>query len=338
MIVRSSFGWASPYWNADPRKVFGDDFQCIYEGSIWNAAGLRERLEAEAQRPEFFLLGNFSHDRAALVKTCLEMGINHTHWEDGFFPHYETQHLDPVGFCWESSLPRMIFLKCADGQRERAQKARAAWLGRPSGALPAAVRKPFVLWPLQLLGDQVNRCDMNVRDWSGLIRDFRRRLPDEFQLVLKEHPLSAATDLVGVEEVLRECPNTIVAPRGSSLSAILRECRAVAGANSSVLYEARLMHHVPVFAYGRSWFTNHPELFQPLAVGTESGLPHEDWLENPGALRTEYLEGYTNWFLAQLLTRQIDRRELRGAEELRQAVWRLSHEAYRGYGDEVFAE
>jgi hypothetical protein len=114
----------------------------------------------------------------------------------------------------------------------------------------------------------------------------------------------------------------------------------VAGANSSVLYEARLMHHKPAYAYSRSWFSNHPELFIPLVPSRDSApvlpLPRLDWLECPSRVRTEALDDYTDWFLAQLLARQIDRRQFTAPALLRKAVWRLSDHAYRAHGEAIF--
>jgi hypothetical protein len=340
MIVRETYAWANPYGNADPEKLSHGHWRDLYGKQLWKAAELAEHLARTRESPEIFLLGNFSPDRTAFVALCRERRINFAHWEDGFFPHYWTQHLDPLGFCWESSLPGMVFRCCSDRQRERARAARAAWLARPAGELPPGVRKPFVVWPLQLIGDQVNRCDLNVPDWTGLLRDFRARLPATFQLVLKPHPLGRPVDVNGLDAVVAELPDTTMVPHGSDLTRLLRECHAVAGANSSVLYEARLMHHKPAYAYSRSWFTNHPEVVIPVertpSPGRAPELPRLEWLENPALLRTDFLDDYTDWFLAQLLARQIDRRQFTEAAQHREAVRRLSDQSYREHGEAIF--
>ncbi len=340
MIVRDTYAWASPYGNSDPRKLYSSHFRDLYERQLWSAAEFRELLASRPEWPEIMLLSNFSPDRGALVELCRERGINVTHSEDGFFPHYETQHVDPLGFCWESSLPQTVFRHCSDGQRQRAAMAREAWLRRPERELPPGVRKPFVLWPLQLLGDQVNKHDLHLRDWAPLLRDFRARLPAEFQLVLKTHPRAAAVDHAGLDVLVHELPNLLLVPRGADLTTLLRECHAVAGSNSGVLYEARLMHHKPAYAYGRSWFTGHGELFVPLPrppdfAGAPS-LPHLDWLEKPARLRTERLDDYTDWFLAQLLARQIDPGPFTEPRQYKDAVWRLSYHAYLAHGEAIF--
>jgi len=140
--------------------------------------------------------------------------------------------------------------------------------------------------------------------------------------------------------LVQELPHMLILPRGADLHALLRECSAVAGANSTVLYEARLMHHKPAYAYSRSWFTNHPDVVVPLALpknaSVASGLPHLDWLENPSLLRTEYLDDYTDWFLAQLLARQIDHRQFTDPALHRAAIWRLSDQSYRAHGEAIF--
>ena len=85
----------------------------------------------------------------------------------------------------------------------------------------------------------------------------------------------------GIAALCNEMPNTVRVPRDADLTALLRECNAVAGVNSSVLYEARLMHRKPAYAYGRSWFTNHEDLFVPLSAGVCTSLPRQEWIERP---------------------------------------------------------
>lgn len=339
MIARHTYAWASPYCNADPEKLCGPHLHNQFGRQIGRAADLAKHLAEGAEPPEILFLHNFSPDRKAFIALCRERGINFAHWEDGFFPHYETQHLDPVGFCWESSLPGMAFRGCSDRQRIRARAAREAWLARPAKELPPEVRKPFVLWPLQLIGDQVNRFDLDVPDWTELLRHFRALLPPEFQLVLKSHPRARPKDTAGLDALLPELPHTIMLPR-ADLPALLRECHTAVGANSSVLYEARLMHRKPVYAYSRGWFTNHSDLVVPIARlnGTvpSNTLPHLDWLEHPSLLRTGHLDDYADWFLAQLLARQIDRRQYTDPGQHRAAIWRLSDQSYQEHGESIF--
>ena len=143
--------------------------------------------------------------------------------------------------------------------------------------------------------------------------DFRRHLlsypylPEVMLARVKDHPRSLPEDTLGISEMLREIPNSQFVPRGASLPALLRECSAVAGANSTVMYEARLLHRKPVYAYARSWFTNHEELFTPLRLDERNELPRFDRVEDSRLMQNERLDAYADWFLAQLLARQIRR-------------------------------
>jgi hypothetical protein len=246
-------------------------------------------------------------------------------------------HADPLGFCWESSLPRMVFRSCTDRQRLRAREIREAWLAFERKELPPMIRKPFVLWPLQLTGDQVNHWDLRLEDWTGLIRHFRECLPDGFQLVLKEHPRSKPHDHRGVAELARELPETVLLPHGFDLKTLLAECSAVAGANSSVLHEARLMFHKPACVYARSWFTNHEELFIPMRQHHVREPNRFEFVEDNRLLRTERLDDYTDWFLAQLLARQIDRETAVNPQEFKERVYRLSYQSFIQHGEDIFA-
>jgi hypothetical protein len=285
------------------------------------------------------LIWNFCDIRGAILGLCQEYGINVVWWEDGFFPHYETLHFDPLGFCWESSLSRMIFRQCSDRQKQKAHQAREIWLAVPPKELPANVKKPFVLWPLQLINDIVNQWDLGLRDWTELLGHFRACLPSSIQLVLKDHPYSTARDTEGIDKLLPQLRNTIRVPREADLTVLLRECNAVAGANSSVLYEARLMHHKPVYAYGRSWFTNHDELFLPLRCGRVSPLPRQDWIEDPQRIRTKRLDDYSDWFLAQLLGRQLDSKVATTDPILMQEkIRRLSYRSFLEHGEAIFED
>jgi len=336
MRVPVSYVWSNPYFNSSAEK-YRKHLHDLWGKCILSEADMRRYLSQMKERPDIMLLWGFCTERAGVVGLCREHGINVAIWEDGFFPHYDTIHFDPLGFCWESSLPRMIFRGCSGRQRERARQARAAWLAKPVKELPPEIRPPFVLWPLQLVSDKVNEWDLRLTDWTGLIRHFRSCLPAHIQLVLKDHPLSSPKDVVGIDQLVSELPNTIHLPKGFSLPDLLRECRAVAGANSSVLYEARLMHHKPTYVYARSWFTNHDELFVPVNRDFLSKLPREDWMEKPSAMRTERLDDYTDWFLAQLLSRQLDSKiAAEDSLQFRTQVGRLSYHSYLEHGDAIF--
>jgi hypothetical protein len=336
MIVRDTYCWTNPYVNGWIHGFYAQHFRDLYGTRVFTEAHFRELL-TRVEQPEYMLKWCFDSDRAAMVSICRELGINVAFGEDGFFPHYSTIHVDPLGFCWESSLTRQVFRGTTDAQRTRAQGARAEWLRRPEKELPASVKAPYVFWPLQLVHDQVNEWDLRLTDWSGLIQHFRAALPSEFHLVLKQHPMSKDKDIVGLAAVVQELPRTLLLSKEASLPALLRRARGVAGVNSSVLYEARLMHHKPTWCYGRSWFTNHRDLFMPVVLHDQRPLPRLDWLEDPKRMRTPWLDDYADWFLAQLLARQIDHQSAeRSPTDFKRHIARLSWHSFRDHGDAIF--
>lgn len=327
---------SNPYGNSAAEN-YRNHFRDLPGKSITCEWDFRRFLAATRERPDIMLFWGFVTERSALLGLCREHGINTATWEDGFFPHYGTIHVDPLGFCWESSLSRMVFRGCSAHSREVAREVRAVWLERPAGPLPAEVRPPFAFWPLQLIGDKVNDWDLRLTDWSGLIRHFRAKLPAHFQLVLKDHPLSAAKDVAGLDQLLTELPNTIRVAKEASLPTLLRECAAVGGANSSVLYEARLIHHKPTYTYARSWFTNHDEIFMPVSREFSGHLPRLEWVEKPATMRMARLDDYTDWFLAQLLGRQIGgKTAMEDPDLFRAHVGRLSYQSYLEKGESIF--
>ncbi|HZR21069.1 MAG TPA: hypothetical protein VFE51_27555 [Verrucomicrobiae bacterium] len=338
-VARGTFAFSSPYDVCWLAHYYGLHFTNLFGAKVIREQDFLLKLKASKRLPELMIMGNLVVERAAMVSICRELAINVVHTEDGFFPHYSTMHADPLGFCWESSLPRLVFRECLGIQRVRARGARERWLAFHPKALPGNVRAPFVFWPLQLIGDQVNLWDLKVKDWTRLIAHFRACLGEQYQLVIKEHPRSKENDNTGVRELVQRLPNTVLVPREADLKSLLSGCCAVAGANSTVLYEARLMFHKPAYSYARGWFTNHSELFIPVPRREPRPLNRLDWLEENRRLRTERLDDYTDWFLSHLLARQIplELAEL-DPKRLKRAVHRLSYESFVKYGEEVFLD
>lgn len=337
-IRPGSFAYTSPYGGVWMEHFYSKQAEDLFGGKVVKESDFRKKLAAGVL-PELMIMGNFVVERAGIVALCRELGINTVHSEDGFFPHYSTMHADPLGFCWESSLTTQVFRRSSPRQRAQAQQVRAAWLDFSPQELPASVRKPFVLWPLQLIGDRVNRWDLNVEEWVGLLQHFRQCLPKNIQFVVKEHPRAKALDEAGTKVLIEKLPNTVLLPKEVSLKTLLRECSAVAGANSTVLYEARLMFHKPVYAYARGWFTNHYELFTPVHRAFEPRpLNLFDSVVDNRLLHTERLDDYTDWFLAQLLARQITHVEAQDhPEQYRQKMLKLSYASYLAHGEDIFA-
>lgn len=113
-IEPNSYAWSSPYPGFWVEHFYSKHFKNLYGRKVVRERDLRRNLASYRLRPEIMLMGNFVHDRVGIVSLCRDAEIETAHAEDGFFPHYSTMHVDPVGFCWESSLPRMIFRKITD--------------------------------------------------------------------------------------------------------------------------------------------------------------------------------------------------------------------------------
>jgi hypothetical protein len=339
-ILKNSFAHTSPYGGSWLQNFYARHATDIYGKKVVKEEDFRRSLSSSSYLPEIMLMGNFIVERAAILSLCRELGINTVHGEDGFFPHYSTIHADPLGFCWESSLSRMVFRHCTSTQKGRADKVRSQWLQFAHREVPAEIKAPFVLWPLQLVGDKVNTAGLNIRDWTILLKHFRNCLPSEFQLVIKPHPRGKESDLLKVREWVKNTPNTILLPKSVDLKTLMAKCSAVAGANSTVLYEARLMFHKPVYVYGHSWFSNHTELFVPIRLQQDPRrLNRFDFVDDNRLLRSERLNDYMDWFLAQLLSRQVTHEfAAREPELFKQRVLRLSFDSFVKYGEEIFNE
>lgn len=337
-IVAGTFGHSSPYGGCWLEHFYRSRVPNLYGTKIRSERNFHELIDFKGGAPELWIEGNFTGARHGIKSMCDQWGINRISSEDGFFPHYSTLHADPLGFCWESSLCKMVFRQCADHQRQAARDARREWLTFDPQELPATLKRPYVLWPLQLLGDNVNRWDLGLSSWMEVMRHFRTSLPREFCLVIKHHPRSRPQDFHGVEELMQELPNCCLLERDVPLKSLLNECVAVAGVNSTVLTEARMMFSKPTYAYGRSWFSMHPQLVIPLNHRLPPQiLPRIDRLV-PGYLWSEWDKEYADWYLYQLLVRQTSHVSARDDwDQLRSFVDRLSYRSFQRYGEEVFA-
>lgn len=335
-----SFAYTSPYGGFWVEKFYRGAGHDLFGEKVVRECDFRDKLHASGRSPEIMLMGNFIVERAGIISLCRELGINTVHGEDGFFPHYSTVHMDPLGFCWESSLARMVFRQSTDRRRRRAESIRAEFTSFAPQELHPFIKKPFVLWPLQLIGDKVNQFDLQVEKWTSVLNHFRRSLPPEYQLVVKVHPRSKDSDMKDVEKWARDAGNVVLVPRPAHLQSLLLECAAVAGANSTVLYEARLIFRKPVYAYARSWFTGHTELFTPVHLNHKPRMLNRfDLVEDNRKLRSERLDDYVDWFLTQLLDRQSTHTwALENPEEFAQRVQRLSYNSFLKYGEEIFDE
>lgn len=301
----------------------------VYKRAVRSAEDFA-RLSETAAPVELLLIGNLLDGSDDLAQYCEQHEIDRVYGEYGWFPHYATEHADPSGYAWESSLCATPFTRLTAGQRARAVDFRERIGARPSEPLPDGVRAPFVLWPLQLLGDRVNRYDLNVADWYDLLLWTRQILPARYQLVIKHHPVQSAQPRL---ECARYFPNTILLDKRAPLRPLIEQSAGVIGYNSTVLLESRLLFNKPTWAYGRSWYTGHPELVFPIRVSEH--LPYRELLGNP--IDDPWMIDYGHWFLWQLLARQYPTND---AKKNPKAFLRWLHRrtaiSYASLGEDAF--
>jgi Capsule polysaccharide biosynthesis protein len=268
----------------------------LYGRAVRNARDFAS-LAQKKGLPDLLIIGNLLESSTELAEFCSEHGVDRVYGEFGWFPHYTTVHADPVGYAWESSLCQTKFSGITDKQRFSMSAFRNEYLSAPSGTLPKGVFKPFVFWPLQLISDRVNKHDLNLPDWFEVLLWTRQLLPKAYQLVIKDHPVPDGISRTHLYDCL---PNTIILDRSTPLRPLIENSHGVIGCNSTVLLEARLMFRKPTWAYGRSWYSGHPDLVIPVVVSGH--LPKPELLGK--YITDSWSLDYGDWFLLQLLLRQ----------------------------------
>jgi Capsule polysaccharide biosynthesis protein len=268
----------------------------LYGRAVRNARDLKE-LARKNGPPELLIVGNLLESSPQLADFCSENGVDRVYGEFGWFPHYTTVHADPLGYAWESSLCRTKFRGLTANQRATVTAFREDYLSTSNSALPQGVHKPFVFWPLQLIIDRVNKHDLNLPDWFEVLLWTRQIIPAAYQLVIKHHPIQNALS----RRYLYTClPNTLLLDPSAPLRPLIEDSSGVIGCNSTVLLESRLLFRKPTWAYGRSWYTGHPDLIFPLRL---SERPSKLELLGQG-ITEEWSLDYGDWFLWELLARQ----------------------------------
>jgi hypothetical protein len=301
----------------------------VYQRAVRSAHDFAKLFQRDST-VDLLLVGNLLDGTQELAEFCEKRQIDRVYGEYGWFPHYSTEHADPLGYAWESSLCSTKFSRVTFTQRARASKFLKRFLSRPCQSLPEGVRIPFVLWPLQLIADRVNTYDLNVSDWYELLLWTRQILPARFQLVIKHHPVPADQPRL---ELVRYFPNTIILDKSVPLRPLLEKSAGVIGCNSTVLLESRLLFEKPTWAYGRSWYTGHPELVFPIRVSER--LPNSELLGKP--LDDPWLRDYSHWFLCQLLGRQYSTEEARkDPQAFVRWIHRRTARAYASLGEDAF--
>lgn len=331
------YGFTSPFTFCHMEKFFSSMASSAFPEKIKTETHFKQMLGKAVTPPDIIMMFNFIIDRDGISRVARSRDIDTVSTEDGFFPHYQTMYADPLGFSWESSVCRMIFRGALGKQRELAMTTRNDWTLFNSGELPPEITPPFVLFPLQLIGDHVNKCDLALKNWCSVISHFRECLPEKYQLVLREHPRAEDSDRNGIQNLLTHIPNTILVKPQACLKTMIRSSSAVAGVNSHVLLEARLMFNKPTYVYGRGYHTGHPDLFYNVRLINKPRLiQDEESVDRGEILESEYLEEYRDWFLSQLLVRQIKKSKATDFVFLLEWMKRMSYQSFISHGESIF--
>jgi SAM-dependent methyltransferase len=333
-----TFLWTSSFSNSGPTEAIRTGGWAVAQedrrGKVRRVDDVRRAVESSA-KPDLLLMHNFIVNRVEMKELALSSGIDVVHGEDGFLPHYTALHFDPSGFCWESSLTSMQFRDCTDKQYEVA--AQHIEDMREDYKTDLHTSKPFVLFPLQLLSDRVNTYSLNIKEnWLVLLEHARHILPEEFDLVVRPHPRGGAYK---DESEWAEITRGVIwrSNKQASLVDELHACSGVIGSNSTVISEARLLYNKPVWAYGPSWYTNHTALVYPLQHTMENYmLPWADELID-GVRKSEYLDRYKHWYVAQLMARQFGGRTVKDVKTFQQWLLRRTHNSFKQHGEDIFS-
>jgi hypothetical protein len=303
----------------------------LYGRAARNARDLAE-LARKNGPPELLIVGNLLESSPQLADFCSKYGVDRVYGEFGWFPHYTTVHADPLGYSWNSSLCRTKFRGLTASQRATVAAFRKKALATSNSPIPKGVRKPYVFWPLQLISDRVNKHDLNLSDWFEVLLWTRQIIPAAYQLVIKHHPINNALSHL----VLYTClPNTALLEGSAPLRPLIENCSGVIGCNSTVLLESRLVFRKPTWAYGRSWYSGHPNLIVPVRL---SERPSKLELLRTG-ISDQWSLDYGDWFLWQLLARQYSAERARNnpAAFLRWIHSRF-YESWVRLGEDAFEE
>jgi len=352
-----SFAWTSPYGGFHSAPLLSFAWTSPYGGfhaeDFYRKAGAEDKFKLKAKTlthfkglldkhglPELMMMGNFIAERVGIKSLCRRLDIDMIHGEDGFIPHYATLHVDPLGFCWESSLSRMVFTGISDSQRTTAM-AFVEQMTTPRVIGNNEYTSPYVLWPLQLIQDNVNKHDLNISCWDVLIGDFLNRIPEDFCIVIKPHPRDRSKAAT-LAEIFANTKRVLFTSN-KDLTTLIYHSNAVAGANSTVLTEARLLYNKPVYAYAKSWYTGHDELVYPVRreLPAANAIPNINELEAGVITPCTYIQEYALWYLYQLLARQFNLDRLRTNtkqvyEEFSQFLYKRTYKSYVQYGEEIW--
>ena len=251
--------------------------------------------------PEYAVVWGFINFNDLLRAWCRNHGVKITYGEMGWFPHYESFALDPEGFCWNSLISKTPYV--GDTQQPLPEATQHLDQFKPERhPLPPEVNGPFVLWAGQMVSDKVNDYGLDAKDWCRYIEHFRGLLPKDIQLVIRPHPKASHRPSQEKDahyrmvDLAQRLPNTIITHLGD-LNSLIAASYGVAGMNSTVLLEARILHGKNVWAYAPSWYTGHEDLIHRLHGTGQDRLVYT----------TRPQLHYRKWLLEEFLQRQIIR-------------------------------
>ena len=134
------------------------------------------------------------------------------------------------------------------------QKARAAAVGRLYNELG---QRPFFYFPLHVTDDfKIERAIPWCADQEYLIEQVSWALPQGFDLVLKEHPVSIGRNDPGMLRRLTKIPNVRLVDPYTSSHDLIRNSAAVVVIGSTVGLEA-LLHGHPVLTLGQPYYAGY---------------------------------------------------------------------------------
>jgi len=118
----------------------------------------------------------------------------------------------------------------------------------------APTDRPYVYFPLHMTDDyKLKRLIPDCADQLAIIAQVARALPQGYDLVVKEHPLSIGRNPLTMLHRLRRMRNVRLVPPRSSSHALIAGAQAVAVISSTVGLEA-LLQEKPVLTIGRPFY------------------------------------------------------------------------------------
>jgi hypothetical protein len=133
-------------------------------------------------------------------------------------------------------------------RKERARSLVAKRLYQP---LP---ERPFVYFPLHVTDDyKIKRVIPHTVDQASLIEQVADTLPQGYDIVLKEHPMSVGRNSLKLLRRLRRIPNARLVDPYTSSHDLMQQAKAIVVISSTVGLEA-LMYGKPVLTMGQPFY------------------------------------------------------------------------------------